>query len=211
MSRPPRRPSGPDHGPVHLVVGPHHFGTTVEEIEPGRNSLDRAVSRWLAGAGRRGGDVEADAPLDGVAQEPLVHGVEQSLEGVAVGEVAESALAWLADPSGGGRLALIGAAPEQEMDTALLVGRRMLLIGDEEAKHTAGDGVIRVDDLDAESLQRPVADVPAPDEVEVGAIGGVQSHGVMEVEEPPTPLDERGHRTLLLGSHPGEMRAVVPP
>src|SRR5271167_60085 len=74
-----------------------------------------------------------EAPTNRVAQEPLVHGVEQGLEGVAVGEVAEPAAARLTDPAGGGDgLAVIRAVPQQDVDTPLVIRWRVLLIGDEE-------------------------------------------------------------------------------
>ena len=58
---------------------------------------------------------------------------------MAIGEVAKPAPARLADPAGGGGLAVIRAVPQQEVNTSLVVRGRMLLIGDEERVDAAGD------------------------------------------------------------------------
>ncbi len=148
-------------------------------------------------------------PSNGVTHELLVHGMKQGLTGVAIGEVAEPASAGLADPTCCGRFAVVGAAPEQVVDALLVVRGRVLLVGDEETAHTTGDRMIRVDDLDPEPLQRAVADVAASNEIEVGTVLGIQCQGVVNVNKPSTPFDERDDRALLLGRHPGEIRTRV--
>ena len=70
------------------------------------------------------------APGDGVAQESLIHRVLQGFAGVAVGEMAQASLARLIDPSGRRHRAIVRAVFEQQMDFVLVVGRRVLLVGD---------------------------------------------------------------------------------
>jgi hypothetical protein len=76
------------------------------------------------------------------------------------------------------------------VDTLFVIRGRVLLVGDEEIAHAAGDGMVRVGDLDLEPLQWTVADVSSSNEVEIGTLGGIQPHRVVEVEEPSTPFDE---------------------
>ena len=128
---------------------------------------------------------------------------------MAIGEVAEPPLAWFTRPARGGGFAVIGAISEEEVNALLVERGRVLFVGDEEAADAASDGVLRVDDLHSESLQWAVADVAASDEVEIRTVVGIEPHRIMEVEEPSAPLDERDHRALLLGRHPGEMRGRV--
>src|SRR5437016_4828895 len=80
-----------------------------------------AAGRRNAGLGCRGGVLEAKAPPDGVAEQSLVHRVKQGLAGVAVGQMAEPAAARLADPAGGGGLAVIRAVPQEEVDAPLVI------------------------------------------------------------------------------------------
>ena len=87
--------------------------------------------------------------------------MEQRLERVAVGEVAKPATAWLADPAGGGGLAVVRAVPQQEVNTSLVVRGRVLFIGDKERVDTARDRMGLFDDVDLEPLERAMADVPA--------------------------------------------------
>ena len=87
----------------------------------------------------------------------------------------------------------------------------MLLVGDEESANTACYWVIGVNDLDPKPLERAMGEVLTPEEFEIGAFPGIQSHGVVEVEKPPAPFDERDHRALLLGRHPDELRAIIRP
>jgi hypothetical protein len=51
---------------------------------------------------------------------------------VAVREVADPASARLADPARGGRFAVVGAVPKQEVDAILVAMGGVLLVGDEE-------------------------------------------------------------------------------
>src|SRR5260221_82006 len=108
--------------------------------------------RRLINARVLAGTFEAEAPSNGVTHEPLVHGMKQGLAGMAVREMTESASADLADPTRCGRFAVIGAVPEEEVDTLLVVRGRVLFVGDEEVAHPSGDGMIRVDNFDAEPL-----------------------------------------------------------
>lgn len=167
-------------------------------------SGDNHVRFWeltemiLVGMRRPASAFQPQAPPDRIAQQPLIHRVEKCVERVAVGEVAETAEAWLADPAGGGGLAVIRTAPQQEVDTSLVISRRMLFIGHEEGTDAAGDRMGRVDNLDLEPLQRPVADVSASHQVEIRAISRIKSHRVVQVEEPTPALHKRHNRTLLL-------------
>ena len=120
---------------------------------------------------------------------------------------------WQSRPRPGSRtqpaaatFAVVGPVPQQQVDAPFVVGRRVLLVGDEELADAAGDRMVRVDDLDPEPLQRAMADVSAAHQVEIRAAGRIKSHRVVQVEEPAASLDERDHRMLLLGCHPDEIR-----
>src|SRR4051812_2106522 len=99
--------------------------------------------------------------------------------------------------------------PEQHVDASLVTGRRVLLVGGEIGSNASRHGVVGVDDLDPEPLQWAVADVASPHEVEVGAAGGIKTHGVMEIEEAAAPFHEGGHGALLLRSHPDEVVLAI--
>ena len=171
---------------------------------------EEPASRWFyRGIGYCMGLLRPQAPSHRIAHELLVHGVEQRLERVAVGEVAKPAAARLADPAGGGGLAVIRPVPQQEVNTSLVIRGRVLFIGDKESVDTAGDRMGLFDDVDLEPLERAVADVPASHQVEIRTIGGVQSHRIVQVEEAPASLNKRDNGTLLLGLHPDEVRASV--
>ena len=179
-------------------------------------SGDNDVRFWelsetrLTRTGYPASDIQAQAPPDRIAHQPLIHGMNKCLERVAVGQVAEPAAAWLADPAGGGGgLPVIRAVSQQEVNTSLVVGRRMLLIGDKKGTDTAGDRMGRIDDLDLKPLKGPMADVPTSHQVEIRAIGGIQSHRVVQVEEAASSLHKRDDCPFLLGRHPDEMRAPV--
>src|SRR4051794_7748284 len=99
--------------------------------------------------------------------------MKQCLADVAIREVADTALPRLSHPSSCGYLSLVRAAPQQQTNAPHVGLRRMLLIGDEEAFDAARDRMSRIDDFDAEPLQRAVGHVPASHEVEIAAIRGI--------------------------------------
>src|SRR5262249_39756038 len=119
------------------------------------------------------------------------------------------AAACLADPAGGCCLAVVGSVPQEQVHALLVIGRRMLLVGREEGAHTARDRVLGIDHLDAEPLQRTMADVAASYQLPVGTVWWIPPHRVAQVQAAAPAFEKFGHRALLLGCHPDEMRASV--
>lgn len=66
----------------------------------------------------------------------------------------------------------------------------MLLVGDEEITHTVGNRVIAIHDFHSESLQRPVADIMAADQLKIRAMFRVQAHRVVKVEKASASFDK---------------------
>ena len=56
--------------------------------------------------------------------------------------------------------------------------------------HALGDGMIAIDDFDAEPFQRPVADVSAPHQVEIRPMRRIKPHRVVQIEKTAPSFDE---------------------
>ena len=150
-----------------------------------------AHSPWRDGRmGRSPGSVDAQTPSDSITHKPLIHRMQQRLERVPVGEVAQPAPARLAHPSGRRRLPVIRAISQQKMHPPLVIRRRMLLVGHEKAAHAASDRMVRIDDFDAEPFQRTMADVSASDQVEISPVLRIKPHRIVKVQKATAAFDK---------------------
>src|SRR5262249_14259327 len=103
------------------------------------------------------------APPNRISHEPLVHRMQKCFERMPVGQMAKPSTSRIAHPSGRGGLAIVRPISQQQVNSTLIVARRMLLVRHEERAHSTSNGMVWIHDCDPKAFEWSMAAVSAAD------------------------------------------------